>query len=77
MQTPIVGNWTIQVNSAKPFTIHGDLYYELRAVRIDEPESGEFVVRVPEHAVKGTAMAPRQKVQLTFLMGQVTAAEAV
>ncbi len=77
MNAPMVGSWTVDVRAVKPFTIHGDLYYEMQVVRLDAEGGGQgVIVRVPQHAV---AAAPRegQRMELTFLMGQVTAAKNV
>ena len=76
MQTPMVGTWTILVRDVRPFTIHGDLYYELHVTREDDPSSAGQVLalRVPEHAVEGTPLVGERLV-LTFLMGQVTGAK--
>ena len=76
MQTPMIGSWTIVVKAVKPFTIHGDLYYELQGFRTDDPNQEGFALRVPQHALAG-APAADQKLRVTFLMGQVTAAEMV
>src|SRR4051794_27158048 len=37
MQPPMIGNWLVRVNAVRPFTIHGDLYYELHIIRTDAP----------------------------------------
>jgi hypothetical protein len=72
MPPPMMGSWTVEVRGVKPFTIHGDLYYE---VVVDEPESAGAMVglRVPQHAINGE---PRvgERLVVTFLMGQVTKA---
>ena len=60
----------MRVRAVKPYTIHGDQYYELHVEREDAPGS-VVAVRVPQHAAKeGVAVGDR--VTLTFLMGQVT-----
>ena len=69
MQPPMVGSWSVVVHSVRPFTIHGDLYYELTAQRDDEPTA--VILRVPQHAVAGEPVAG-QRLTVTFLMGQVT-----
>ena len=72
MSPPMMGSWTVEVKSVRPFTIHGDLYFE---VQVEEQESGGRVValRVPQHAIEGE---PRvgERLVVTFLMGQVTRA---
>jgi hypothetical protein len=75
MQPPMVGSWQVRVDAVRPFTIHGDLYYELHVVRTDAPAGGmTFVVRVPQHATSGEPQAGQQ-LEITFLMGQVTSAK--
>jgi hypothetical protein len=75
MNAPMVGSWTVRVHAVKPYSIHGDQYYELHVERDDQP--GVLVaVRVPEHAVKeGRVVGDRLTVR--FLMGQVTGAVKV
>jgi len=72
MQLPMTGSWLIDVTAVKPFTIHGDLYYELQAIRVDLPSAGEMTLRVPQHAAR-QAPAAGERFTVTFLMGQVTA----
>ena len=73
MPPPMIGDWIVKVTAVRPFTIHGDLYFELHVV---EPEDAAQMtaVRVPQHAI---ASPPREgdRIRLTFLMGQVTAAK--
>ena len=66
----MIGQWDVTVLAARPFEIHSDRYLEL-AVRND---SGDAVVRVPEHAWTRPPQAGT-RVRLTFLMGQVTKVE--
>jgi hypothetical protein len=68
----MIGNWSVEVKGVRPFTIHGDVYYEIHVVN---PENaGQLVaLRVPEHAVQGAPQVG-DKLKLTFLMGQVTSA---
>ena len=73
MTTPMIGNWSVQVRSVKPFTIHGDLYYELHVFRLDEPTGQLLAVRVPKHAAKDEPRAG-DRLTISFLMGQVTGA---
>jgi hypothetical protein len=70
----MVGNWSILISEVRPFTIHGDVYYEVQAVRIDDRSNVGLVLRVPEHACK-TPPVPGQNAAVTFLMGQVTGLE--
>jgi hypothetical protein len=66
----MVGSWSVLVLSVRPFTIHGDLYYELTAQRPEEPSTA-VILRVPQHAVASEPVAG-QRLTVTFLMGQVT-----
>ena len=68
MQPPMVGNWSVLVHASRPFTIHGDLYYELTVERTDEPGTG-LLIRVPQHAVVKEPTAG-QRLTVTFLMGR-------
>ena len=72
-QPPMIGSWSVLVHAVRPFTIHGDLYYELHVTRLDEDQSQGLAIRVPQHAI---APAPQsgERLSLTFLMGQVTSA---
>ena len=76
MQTPMVGSWSVEVKAVKPFAIHGDLYYELHVVRLDDPVNQLLAIRVPRHAIAQTPEAG-QRLAVTFLMGQVTAAKPI
>lgn len=74
MTLPIAGNWTVDVQGVRPFTIHGDLYYELQIVQTTSGHA--MLIRIPQHA------SPRppevgDRLKLTFLMGQVTGAVPV
>jgi hypothetical protein len=73
MPPPMIGDWTVEVSAVRPFTIHGDLYYELHVAELDS--AGQMTaVRIPQHVIAGE---PRvgEKLTLTFLMGQVTGAK--
>jgi hypothetical protein len=72
--TPKVGPWTVPVQAVRPFSIHGDLYYELHVTR-DEQPGQVLALRIAHHAAAGEPR-PGQRLVLTFLMGQVTKAEA-
>ena len=76
MQPPMIGSWTIQVKAVRPFTIHGDLYYELHAVRTNDVSGQILTIRIPQHAV-GQTPQPEQTLLVKFLMGQVTEAKPV
>ena len=70
MSFPLVGSWTVRVAEVRPFTIHGDLYFEVHGTRLDDGSA--LVLRVPQHAAGATPPAAGQVVTVTFLMGQVT-----
>ena len=76
MQAPMVGSWSVEVKAARPFTIHGDLYYELHVVRTDDAAAQVLALRVPQHAVDGEPAAG-DRLNVSFLMGQVTSAKRV
>ncbi|MDB5355683.1 MAG: hypothetical protein JWN24_2136 [Phycisphaerales bacterium] len=76
MNTPMTGSWQVEVRAVKPFTIHGDLYYELHVVRTDVAADSMIALRVPQHATMGEPKAG-DRLNVTFLMGQVTGARAV
>jgi hypothetical protein len=69
----MIGNWSVEVKAVRPFTIHGDLYYELHVLNPDNPTQ-LLAFRVPQHAIQGAPSAG-EKLTLTFLMGQVTSAQ--
>lgn len=71
MNAPLVGSWSVEVKDVKPFTIHGDLYYELQITRLDDPSNQPLVIRVPQHAVTGVPKTG-DRLAVSFLMGQVT-----
>jgi hypothetical protein len=69
----MTGSWTVEVKAVRPFTIHGDLYWELQVKKTDDtPE--ELLLRVPQHAAR-VEPAPGQRVSVAFLMGQVTSVQ--
>jgi hypothetical protein len=71
----MTGSWTVDVMAARPFTIHGDLYWELSVKRTTEP-TDDVLLRVPQHAA---CVAPEagQRISVAFLMGQVTSIKLV
>lgn len=73
MPIPMIGGWTVTIDAARPFAIHGDLYVELTVTHADSGERA--IVRVPQHALSGAAPTPGERYELTFLMGQVTGAK--
>ena len=71
----MIGNWSVEVQAVRPFTIHGDLYYEVHVLNPDSP--AEMIgLRIPQHAIDGPPAAG-EKLNLTFLMGQITQAKRV
>ena len=70
MQLPMTGSWSVEVKAVRPFTIHGDIYWELHVTKADTP-GGECVLRVPQHAARVEPVAG-QRLSVSFLMGQVT-----
>jgi hypothetical protein len=73
MPPPMIGSWSVEVKAVKPYTIHGDLYYELHIPNPDSP--GQLMaIRLPQHAIQDAPQAGETLV-LTFLMGQVTSAQ--
>ncbi len=73
MNAPMMGSWRVDVKAVRPYTIHGDLYFELHVVRADEPGEDVLALRVPQHATEGVPQ-PGDLLDVTFLMGQVTSA---
>ncbi len=76
MNAPMVGTWSVEVRGVQPYTIHGDLYYDLYVLRTDEPvppgaAASHFALRVPQHAAESEPQIGDRLV-VTFLMGQVT-----
>ena len=72
----MVGSWSVEVRDVRPFTIHGDLYYELHVLRTDEPAppggaTSLIALRVPQHAAQSVPQIG-ERLLVTFLMGQVT-----
>ena len=76
MTPPMVGSWSVEVKAVRPFTIHGDLYYELHVVRTDGATGQLLALRVPRHAVAREPVAG-DRLDVSFLMGQVTSARHV
>ena len=76
MQPPMIGSWTVQVKAVRPFSIHGDLYYEIAAVRTNDAQGQPLTIRLPQHATAGEPQIG-QTLLIKFLMGQVTEAKPV
>jgi hypothetical protein len=72
----MLGTWTVQVKGVSPYSIHGDIYYEVHVQRADAPQDGITVLRVPQHASDGQP-APGDVLSVKFIMGQVTSAKRV
>jgi hypothetical protein len=72
----MIGSWTVQVKATRPFSIHGDLYYEIQAVRTNDASGASLTLRLPQHATTGEPQ-PGQTLLVKFLMGQVTEAKPV
>lgn len=70
----MLGTWAVEVKDVSPFSIHGDIYYELRVQRTDADEGGVTVLRVPQHATDGQPK-PGDRLSVKFIMGQVTSAK--
>lgn len=68
----MMGSWTVQVEEVRPFSIHGDRYFELRVWRVGAGSETQSVVRIPEHVSSGPPIVG-ERYSMTFLMGQVTA----
>ena len=76
VQTPMIGTWTVDVKGVRPFTIHGDQYHELHVTRVDGDVNELLAIRVPQHAF-GEMPQVDQRLEMTFLMGQVTGVKKV
>ena len=72
----MVGSWSVLVHSVRPFTIHGDLYYELHVVKTDDATGSLFASKVPQHAADEMPQVG-QRFTASFLMGQVTQLKAI
>jgi hypothetical protein len=71
MQPPMIGSWTVRVQAVRPFSIHGDLYYELQAVRTNDAQGNVLALKIPQHAA-GFEPRPGETYMIKFLMGQAT-----
>jgi hypothetical protein len=69
----MIGDWLVEVRGVRPFTIHGDLYYELHVSETTDA-ARVMSVRVPQHAIEGEPQVGERLI-LSFLMGQVTTAK--
>jgi hypothetical protein len=75
MNPPMFGSWSVEVKEVKPFTIHGDQYYELHVARTEDREGSIVSLKVPQHAMKGGAPKSGDRLNISFLAGQVTSAK--
>jgi hypothetical protein len=77
MRPPMMGTWQVRIVAARPFSIHGDNYFELLIARLDLPpgEHPEAILRAPAH-VFTTPPEAEQTVEIQFLMGQVTSVKS-
>lgn len=75
-QPPMIGSWQVLVHAVRPYSIHGDLYYELQVTRSDVTEPHGYAVRVPQHTIAQPPQ-PEDRLEITFLMGQITSAKKV
>ena len=76
MQPPMIGSWTVRIEAVRPFAIHGDLYYELQAVRTNDSGGNVLSIKIPRHAAVSEPQQG-QTVMIKFLMGQVTEVRSV
>jgi hypothetical protein len=72
----MIGTWQVKVHAARPFAIHGDMYFELHVTRLDHPSQELLAIRVPQHALPGVPR-PGDDLAVSFLMGQVTEARRI
>lgn len=72
----MIGSWTVQVKAARPFSIHGDIYYEIQGIRTNDPTGTLLTIRLPQHATTAEPQ-PGQTFMIKFLMGQVTEARLI
>lgn len=61
----------MRVQAVRPFSIHGDLYYELQAVRTNDAQGTVLSLKIPQHAA-GFEPRAGETYMIKFLMGQVT-----
>ncbi len=77
MNPPMFGSWSVEVKEVRPFTIHGDQYFELHVVRLDDREQNLLSLKVAEHSAKGVIPKAGDHLMVSFLAGQVTSIKAV
>lgn len=70
----MVGGWVCVLRGIEPFSIHGDAYVQLAVER--EGSGGTWGLRASAHVMEpGVEVGGR--VEVTFLMGQITRVRAV
>ena len=76
---PIAGSLQFDVVGVAPVSIHGDTYYDLLVQNEQHKQTGQAAkLRVPSHALaNGQPPQPGERVNLTFLMQQVTRCEVL
>lgn len=67
------GAWRCRLVGARPFSIHGDSYFELHLER----EGSVFAVRTSAHTLAPEITQTPCEVEVTFLMSQVTGVKLV
>lgn len=77
MNTPMFGNWSVEVKEVRPFAIHGDQYFELYVVKTGDEQHNVLSLKVPQHAFKAGTPSAGEKLSISFLAGQVTAAKSI
>lgn len=75
MTPPMVGSWRVRVRGARPFSIHGDAYHELHVEPLGDEPARVIGLRVAAHVLPAPVVG--QCLELSFLMGQVTAARVI
>ncbi len=78
MQPPMIGTWQVRIMAARAYSIHGDAYYEMQVTpdNSTEAEPSQMILRAPSHAFT-TPPATNQRVEIQFLMGQVTSVKVI
>jgi len=73
MPFPLFGPLTVLIHTVRPYSIHGDLYFECLVSPTDNP-ADRSALRLPNHLINPEPR-PGETLTLTFLMGQVTGAK--
>ena len=72
MNAPMFGTWSVEVKEVRPFAIHGDQYFELHVKCAESSEESLVSLKVPQHALKGQMPQEGDRLNVSFLAGQVT-----